>query len=106
MQPGQHQVSCGQRVLGDPQRVLAVALPAYIAMNTAGRVVAWNPAAQTTFGYCFDEACGEDLAELIIPPRYRQAHRERVASLAAGAPGRKLGQRLELTDLTRPRRSL
>jgi PAS domain S-box-containing protein len=81
--------------------VLAVALQAYVAINEAGRVVAWNPAAQATFGYCFDEACGEDLAELIIPPQFRRAHRAGLARVAAGGPGRALGRRLELIAVHR-----
>lgn len=101
MQPVRARVSCGQQVLGDPQQVLAVALQAYVAANNVGRVVAWNPAAEATFGYSFEEACGEDLAELIIPPRFRQAHRAGLARLAGGGAARVLGRRLELTAVHR-----
>jgi PAS domain S-box-containing protein len=92
-------INCGNRVLQDPERVLAVALQAYIAIDTAARVVAWNPAATTLFGYPHADACGRDVADLIIPTRYRQAHRAGLARLGAGEPGRVLGQRLQVTAL-------
>ena len=38
-------------VVCDTPAVLAVALQAYVAIDTDGRVMAWNPAAETTFGY-------------------------------------------------------
>jgi PAS domain S-box-containing protein len=85
-QPEREQIFCGSRNLHDPQRVLALATQAYVAITTAGHVVAWNPAATATFGYSFDEACGEDLAELIIPLRFRAAHRAALARLAARSP--------------------
>jgi PAS domain S-box-containing protein len=75
---------------------LAVALEAYIAIDVAGRVVGWNPAAAATFGHSQAQACGCDIADLIIPVRYRAAHRAGLARLAAGQPGRVLGQRLHL----------
>jgi PAS domain S-box-containing protein len=95
------QVSCDPQLVLDAQQVLAVALHAYIAIDTAGHVVAWNPAAQATFGYTHDEACGADVAELIIPLRHRQAHRAALARLATGLPGQLLGQQLQLSAVHR-----
>ncbi|MEU4619564.1 PAS domain-containing sensor histidine kinase [Actinoplanes sp. NPDC023801] len=89
-------VACGGNVLQDPQALLASAPDAYIAIDVAGHVVAWNPAAESTFGHRHADACGRDLAELIIPQRYRAAHRAGLALLAAGGSGRRLGQRLQL----------
>lgn len=80
----------------DSERVLAVAPLAYVAVDADGNVAAWNPAAEHTFGYAIDEACGRELAELIVPPRYRNQHRAALARLAAGGPPRLLGRRLQL----------
>jgi PAS domain S-box-containing protein len=88
-------VSCDGE-LGDAQAVLGVALDAYVAMDPAGRVIGWNPAAEATFGYNRAQACGRDVADLIVPERYRAAHRAGLARLNAGDPGRVLGQRLQL----------
>ncbi|BCJ39951.1 hypothetical protein GCM10010168_28100 [Actinoplanes ianthinogenes] len=87
---------CSGTVVGDPGQVLAVALQAYIAIEPTGRVIGWNPAAENTFGYRRGEACGRDLADLIIPARLRDAHRAGLVRLAAGGPARVLGQALSL----------
>lgn len=89
------QVGCGDEV-PEPQAVLAAAPDAYIAVDAADRIVGWNPAAETTFGHRHGHVCGRDLADLIIPARYRAAHRAGLARLAAGEPSRVLGQRLHL----------
>ncbi len=89
-------VGCHPNVLHDPQAVLAATLEAYIAIDADGRVVGWNPAAQSVFGYSHAEACGADIADLIIPERYRSAHRTGLARLGSGEPARVLGQRLNL----------
>ncbi|WP_433728203.1 ATP-binding protein [Actinoplanes sp. CA-051413] len=88
-------------VVRQAQAVLAVALQAYIAIGIDGRVKGWNPAAERIFGYTPAEACDHDIAELIIPVQFRAAHRAGLARLAAGGPGRVLGQQLQLTALHR-----
>ena len=87
---------CGDGELHQPQAVLAAAPDAYIAIDATGHVVGWNPAAEATFGHPHAHACGRDLADLIIPARYRTGHRAGLARLSAGEPGRALGQRLHL----------
>ncbi len=94
-------VVCDRRVLHEPEAVLAAALEAYVAVDAADRVVGWNAAAEALFGYSHDEACGRDVADLIIPERYRQQHRAGVARVTAGGPGRVLGQRLQLAAVHR-----
>ena len=59
--------SCDCTVVHEPQAVLAAALEAYVAIDATGRVVAWNPAAERTFGYSHAQACGRQVGELIIP---------------------------------------
>ena len=78
------------------ESVLDAALEAFISICVDGRVVAWNPAAEVTFGFSRDEAYGELLEDLIIPERFRAAHRAGLIRVVAGEPGRVLGQRLEL----------
>jgi PAS domain S-box-containing protein len=94
-------VSCGDDAFDAPAAVLAAALQAYVAVNGDGRVAAWNPAATSTFGYPQQEACGRLIHELIIPERFREAHRAGLAQVMAGGPGRVLGKRLQLTALHR-----
>ena len=55
------------------------ALDCIITMDAAGRVREFNPAAERVFGFTRDEAIGKELAELIIPPRNRERHRQGLA---------------------------
>jgi PAS domain S-box-containing protein len=88
-------------VVPQAQAVLAVALQAYIAIDIDGRVKGWNPAAERIFGYSTAQACDHDVADLIIPVRFRDAHRAGLRGLAAGEPGRVLGRQLTLTAVHR-----
>ncbi len=90
-------VSCGGHVVGPTEQVLAAALEAYVSIDIDGRVVGWNPAAETTFGYSHEQACGQLVDDLIIAPQWHAAHRAGMARVAAGEPGRVLGQRLQLS---------
>ena len=83
------------------ERVIAAASDAFISMGTDGRVTAWNPAAERTFGWTADEAVGSELADLIIPEGLREVHRDGLARfLSTGVP-RAMGQRLELSAVHR-----
>lgn len=53
-----------------------VSLDAIIVANSDGKIVDFNPAAETTFGYSRARALGADMADLIIPVALRDAHRE------------------------------
>ena len=77
------------------------ALDCVVAMDRRGIVVDWNPAAERTFGYAAEEALGREMAELIVPPHLRDAHRAGLArSLAGGAPV-VLERRIEITAMRR-----
>ena len=75
--------------------VLTAALEAYLAFDTTGRVVAWNPAAERTFGYTFAQAYGRSVDELIVRPQAREAGRAELAALACGLPGQTRDRRLQ-----------
>ena len=81
--------------------ILRAALDAVIVIDHASRVVEWNAAAERTFGYPRDEALGRDLAELVIPPDLRAAHRAGVARYLAAGEARLLNRRVEVPALRR-----
>ena len=58
-----------------------------------------NPAAEATFGYSRSAAVGQLLAELIIPPAHRDAHRAALARYVATEAPRILDEPLELTGM-------
>lgn len=59
------------------------ALDALITIDREGTIIEWNPAAARIFGYRPAEALGREMAELIIPPRLRAAHRQGIAHFLA-----------------------
>jgi PAS domain S-box-containing protein len=77
--------------------VVATALDCIIGMDAAGRVIEFNPAAEQCFGYRREEALGQSLAELIIPERYRAAHRQGLDRHLTTGQGPYLGQQIELS---------
>ena len=77
--------------------MLESALDAIVSMGADGVVLEWNPAAVRTFGYSREEAVGRELAELIVPPALRVAHRAGLQRHVATGEQTILGRRLELT---------
>jgi two-component system sensor histidine kinase/response regulator len=81
--------------------ILDTAHEAFVSMDAAGRITGWNQAAQRTFGYSRDEVQGRELAETIVPERYRAKHREGLRHFLATGEHAVLDQRLELWALHR-----
>lgn len=78
---------------------LDAALDCVIMADASGRVVEFNPAAERTFGYTRDEALGQSLAELIVPPPLRELHSKALARFVETREERLFGRRLELTGM-------
>jgi PAS domain S-box-containing protein len=76
--------------------ILDAAFDCVITMDADGRVVEVNQAAERTFGYGASEMVGRELAELIIPPTLRQAHRRGLERYVASGRSRMLGHPVEL----------
>ena len=76
--------------------IVAAALDCIITIDAQGLVVEFNPAAQRVFGFTFAEAQGREMAELIVPARYREAHRIGLARVLTSGEGRLLGKRVEI----------
>jgi PAS domain S-box-containing protein len=78
---------------------LQAALDAVIVADASGRVVEFNPAAERIFGYTREEALGQALAELIVPPSLRERHKRAFAQFIETGEARLLGRRIELTGM-------
>jgi PAS domain S-box-containing protein len=76
--------------------MLEAALDAVVVMDHRGRILDWNHAAETTFGYRAHEAIGKDMAELIVPPHLRPSHRRGLARFLETERAVILDKRLEL----------
>ncbi len=81
--------------------VIENANDAYVCIDEAGVVSAWNRQAQEIFGWSAAEAIGCLLDELIIPPAMRKAHRAGMKRYLNSGQTTVLNQRLELSAMRR-----
>src|SRR5215470_9167407 len=81
--------------------ILATARQAYISIDANGVITEWNTAAQFTFGWTRAEAMGQELATLIIPPRYRAAHTNGLKQFRQTGQAPIVGKRLEFPAIHR-----
>jgi two-component system cell cycle sensor histidine kinase/response regulator CckA len=79
--------------------ILDTAQEAFVSIDEAGTIVAWNPEAEATFGWTQQEAVGRELADTVLPHRYRDAHRSGIKRFLDSGEGPVLNKRLELTAL-------
>ena len=69
----------------DAERALEAALDAIVTIDAEGRVIQLNGAAESIFGLARDDAVGRRLADMIIPPEYRERHEAGLARVTGGA---------------------
>jgi len=79
--------------------VVEIALDCIITIDHEGRILEWNPAAERTFGRRRADVLGRQLAETIIPPRYRDAHYRGFARYLETGEGPILGRRIEVEGM-------
>jgi PAS domain S-box-containing protein len=79
--------------------MLDSSLDCIISIDHEARVTEFNAAAEQIFGYREDQVVGELLAEIIVPPRYREQHRQGFARYLATGESRLIGRHTELTAI-------
>lgn len=79
--------------------MLDAALDSIVSMDAEGRVTDWNLAAVALFGYAREEAVGQELATLIVPPRLRDRHRQGLGRYLATGVATVLNRRVEMAAL-------
>src|SRR5713101_1329031 len=87
--------------LGEQQirLILEAALDAVVTMNAAGQITGWNAEAERIFGWSREEAIGMRMADTIIPPQYREAHRRGLQKFLETGEGPALNKRIEIAAL-------
>jgi PAS domain S-box-containing protein len=83
--------------VSDLKAVLNAALDCVVMMDHEGRIVGINPAAERTFAITEADARGREMADVIIPPTMREAHRHGLKRLLAGGEPQILDRRIEVT---------
>ena len=81
--------------------IVDTAHDAFIGIDSAGRIAAWNAQAEMTFGWTPAEALGRNLADTIVPPAFREAHTRGMRRFHETGEAPVINQRLELTALHR-----
>jgi PAS domain S-box-containing protein len=83
------------------QSIVETALDGVITINANGVVTGWNSQAEKIFGWARHDVTGRELAELIIPERLRDAHRQGMRRYVDSGIARVLNKRIEMTALHR-----
>ena len=76
--------------------ILETALDAVISIDRDSRVTYVNSAFERTFGYRAEEVAGRDLADAIVPPSLREAHRRGLARYLETGQSTILDRRIEM----------
>ena len=91
--------SCASPPADALRLMLETALDAVIVMRDDRVVGGWNHHAVTIFGWTREEAVGRAMADLIIPERYRAAHKNGLQRYVAGGEATVLGRRIEVSGV-------
>lgn len=83
------------------QVILDSALDAVITIDDQGVTMGWSSRAQEMFGWSAADVVGRPVAEFIIPPALRDAHRNGLAHYRDTGEGRVLGTVLTINALDR-----
>ncbi len=83
------------------QSFLDAALDAIISIDQNGLIIEFNASAERTFGYKREEVLNKNMAELIIPEKYREGHRRGMQAYIGGRAPQVMNKRLELSALRR-----
>ena len=79
--------------------VLEAALDAVVTIDQQARVTYVNSAFERTFGYRTDEVIGREIADVIVPPSLRAAHRVGFARYLATMEPRILDRQIEVAAM-------
>jgi len=85
---------------GDEQfrAVAETASDGIISADQNGNIIYWNKAAERIFGYSTSEVGGQSLA-LLMPPRFRDAHRAGIKRIVSTGESHVIGKVIELAGL-------
>jgi len=81
------------------KKISAMANDAIIRMDQEGKIVYWNKAARTIFGYTAKEAIGKDLHQLLVPEKYLLAFEGGFKNFKKDGKGPAIGKTLELSAI-------
>jgi diguanylate cyclase (GGDEF)-like protein/PAS domain S-box-containing protein len=72
------------------------ALDAFVVSDSKNTVLVWSPYAETLFGWSAEEAIGQPLTALIIPPEHHAAHEEGIRRFLETGKLKNISRRVEV----------
>lgn len=81
--------------------IIDTASEAFISIDENNLVSDWNKKAEEIFGWSREEALSENVADLIVPDKYLEAHKNGIARFRARKDAPALSRRVEITALHR-----
>lgn len=104
------QREAAQKAIRDSESMISNILEqtpdAFVSCESNGIVTMWNAAAERAFGYTREEAIGRDIADLIVPPSQRDAHRSGMLHFALGGTGAMINARMRITAVHKDGREI
>jgi PAS domain S-box-containing protein len=82
-------------------RILETALDPFVTMDQHGSITGWNAQAERTFGWARAEVMGRRMADVLIPPQYRERHEQGLRRFLHTGHGPVMNTRIEITALHR-----
>ncbi len=85
-----------ERAADDLNRTLSAALDAVITINGHGKIRYFSPSAESMFGISAKRALSLPMAEIVVPPRFRERHEEGMQRFLATGKSQIIGKRLQM----------
>ena len=79
--------------------ILEAAHDGVLSIDQHGRITCANTSAERIFGYRADELSGQEMAEVIVPPSLREAHRAGFSRYMTTGESHIMDRRIEITAL-------
>ncbi|NQW51381.1 MAG: PAS domain S-box protein [Rhodospirillales bacterium] len=79
------------------EKLMSNAIDCVIGIDSLGRILEFNAAAEETFGYLRENVVGREMSNLIMPEEYREAHRNGLRRYLSTGETTILGRRIEIT---------
>ncbi|NCT74738.1 MAG: PAS domain S-box protein [Chitinophagaceae bacterium] len=69
---------------------------AIVVIDREGRIVKWNPESERLFGWKREEVLHQQLADIVVPPELRDAHRKGLQRYLSPAESKIIGQTVDI----------
>jgi PAS domain S-box-containing protein len=83
------------------RRIVDTAHDAFVSLDESGRITAWNPQAEVTFGWTEEEAVGRSFADTVVAARHRSTHIRSLQDFMSTGKASLFDRRLELDVVRR-----